>query len=156
MSRSGKSVLFGVGAFLAITASLLVASSWPTEAAANLPGTTAQVAIQLRPTHPYLSEYNRTVVLRNQNHNEIAQDLFPDTGGYARSQLYLLGDGEFILRGYYDVAKISVAENRISTEEISFPHDATYLGAFDHDASHNWRFLPAAERPEQTLVASGD
>ena len=123
-----------------------------TEVRWESPASGVQIALQLKPLHPFLAEYEKTVALRTRNGDEVAHPLFPDTGGYLRTQVYGGPSDVFYLKGYFDVARVSVRDMRIETDGEQVPEGASYLGAFDEDASGQVRFLSPIESPEQPLL----
>jgi hypothetical protein len=101
--------------------------------------------------HPYLAEYRRAVVLRKPGESDVRKDMFPDTGGYSRTQLYRLSDGRFVIRGFFDAFLIDPQEHSISAADAKLVETAKYLGAFDglHDGA--WRFIPGPEDRKERL-----
>jgi hypothetical protein len=125
------------------------------EAETHLPGTNSSVAVQLEPMHLYLAEYRRKLVLRRPGMPDMYVDLFPDTGGYVRTQLYRLSDGRFLIRGFFDAVVVD-SEKHTLTEQSGIPTNVgSYLGAFDEIPRDQWRFISAAKSPEQSLKAEG-
>jgi hypothetical protein len=150
--RAVKYLAIAVGVIVALIAGLLALSyAFPPtyKAAVDLPGTSSTVGIELEPMHLYLAEYQRTLVLRSPGTADVRIKMFPDTGGYARAQLYRLSDGRFSLRGFFDAYVIDPRALTIS-EEKGATRGGSYLGAFD-DRGHEWRFNEAAVSPEQSL-----
>jgi len=149
-----KYLLFGIGGLFIVVAGLVGVSYFfpPTyEADARLPGTNCIVAVQLQPMHFYLPEYSRALVLRSPGAAAVRRDMFPDTGGYMRTQLYRLHDGRFIVEGSFDAFAVDPAAHRISKIDAKLVDTAQYLGAFDDTGDGHWRFIPAFESPEQPL-----
>jgi hypothetical protein len=149
----GSTVLLGALAVLVIAA---FAFSPEYKAVTQLPGTDAQLTMTLKSSHPFLAEYDRTLVLSYGNKEGASQLLLNDTGGYSRSQLYALPSGEFVITSYFDQrATISTKNKSISIRKETLPPEAKYLGAFTDDSSRTWRFMNAVESPEQSLIVSG-
>jgi hypothetical protein len=149
----GSAVLLGALAILVIAAFV-----FPPEykAVTQLPGTDAHLTMTLKPSHPFLAEYERTLTLSHGNKDDVRQVLLSDTGGYSRSQLYALPNGDFLLTSYFDQRAIISTKNKsISILKETLSSDAKYLGAFTDDSSRTWRFMKAVESPEQSLVATG-
>jgi hypothetical protein len=124
------------------------------EAVAKLPNSPSKIVLQLEPMHPWLAEYKRFAVIRRLGEPDERIEMFPDTGGYSRTQLYSLPDGIFLLNGFFDSVKIYPAKRKL----ISGPEgeiSGTYLGAFDRTHDGNWQFIEAVKSPEQSLVAGG-
>ncbi len=121
----------------------------------TLPSGGARVIARFTPMHLYLAEYERAVVVVRSDGKRSEAKLFPDTGGYRRSQLYQAEDGSLYFKGYFDVARIN--ENSASIEVVTspVPTGTKYLGAFDYVRDVGWKFLIPAESPEQPLEATG-
>jgi hypothetical protein len=126
-----------------------------TEASVSLPGTPFKLVARLEPSHLFLREYRRSLVLREDGASDRRVEMSDDTGGYSRSQLYQLPDGRFQVRGFFDSAVIDPANHTLEAGANSFQGQVKYLGAFDHTASGEWKFIPADQSPEKTLVAEG-
>ncbi|MEO6292515.1 MAG: hypothetical protein ABIO88_07820 [Burkholderiaceae bacterium] len=109
--------------------------------------------MELTPSHLFLAEYKRTLVLRKKGLPDQRVVMVPDTGGYSRAQLYRLSDGRFFVRGYFDAIKIDPTKHRLTMESETQPVTGTYLGAFDDTAERKWQFISANKSPEKSLVA---
>ncbi|MBB3103511.1 hypothetical protein [Azomonas macrocytogenes] len=160
MKRLLKKLLIGVFTCVTVLLALPIlfpASTSPLETSWESPQTGAKITIQLTQTHPFLAEYERKLVFRTPDGVKIEQLLFPDPGGYVRTQLYRASDEVLYLKGYFDLARLSAVDKNVSRAGQKLPEDAVYLGAFDFDknASRQWRFLPSSESPEQPLVPQG-
>jgi hypothetical protein len=154
MIRLLKYLAIGLGALFAIVVALVATNRFfpPTyEASAQLPGSPSVVAVQLQPTHLYLAEYRRALVLRNPGAPDLRQDMFPDTGGYSRTQLYQLSDGRFLVEGTFDSFIVDVAAHRISIAPKEASSNAKYLGVFDDTGDGRWRYLAEAESPRKRM-----
>src|SRR5882762_3312151 len=139
-----KYLLIGVGGIFAVLVGLFAFAYFfpPTyEAATELPGTNSKVIVRLRPMHLYLAEYRRALVLRKSGVPDQQFDMFPDTGGYSRTQLYQLDDGRFVMRGFFDSVVIDANAHTISTPSAALPENNRYLGAFDDTGDGRWRFI---------------
>ena len=156
--RSLKYTLLIVGAIVALIAGLIAYGVMfpPTyEAAVDLPGTTSRISVQLQPMHPYLAEYRRYLVLQKGGMPDKRVELFADTGGYSRTQLYKLPDGRFRVDGFFDSVIVDPVQHQIS-DAGRVREKGTYLGAFHNVKQRQWtewRFLSSAESPEETLDA---
>jgi hypothetical protein len=162
MSRLFKYVSIAIGVVVAlavvlIAAQVVINSYFPPtyEATATLPDSDTQVIVQLVPMHAFLGEYRRSLVLRKSGVADVRVEMFPDTGGYSRTQLYRRPDGTYVVRGFFDSAKIDLAGHRLITEPERREAVGMYIGAFDHSDDRQWQFLDANQSPEQPLVASG-
>lgn len=105
--------------------------------------------------HLYLSEYRRSLVLSKADVPDQRLEMFADTGGYSRTQLYRLPDGRFLVRGFFDAVIIDPEKHALTTETQNIRRQSTYLGAFDHTDSGQWQFTAADQSPERQLVAGG-
>jgi len=121
------------------------------EASVQLPGTASRVAVQLQPMHLYLAEYKRALVLRKPGVPDVRQEMFPDTGGYSRTQLYQLPDGRFLIEGPFDSFILDARSNSIQPAPKAAAFNATYLGVFDGTGDGNWRYLAGAESPRKPV-----
>lgn len=113
------------------------------------------VTIHIQPSHPYLAEYDRTLVFHQDGVPDHAVDMFPDTGGYLRTQLYLLPDKTLLVTGFFDAFQIDPVHHTTVEYTKTGAHDGVYLGAFDRDAHRVWRFITANQSAEQVLVPGG-
>jgi hypothetical protein len=125
------------------------------EATTTLPNTDSEVIMQLEPMHPYLAEYRRSLVFRTNGKRDQHVEMFPDTGGYSRSQLYRLSNGLFLIQGSFDSVRIDVNKRSLVVEPDTHSAIGIYLGAFDDNGDGNWRFFSASQSPEQSLIAGG-
>jgi hypothetical protein len=121
----------------------------------SVPGSPIRVVARYTPMHAYLAEYERSLVVVRADGARAEVKLFPDTGGYARAQLYET-DGEVLyLKGYFDVVRIGGATGQAELVATAVPEGARYLGAFDSVRDVGWRFLVPSESPEQPLKPKG-
>lgn len=129
------------------------------EAYYALPGSRYRIEVSLSQMHPYLAEYNRELRVRSAD-RERRSELFPDTGGYARANLYrtpqstfvvrTMGNHEYVIDG--DSGDIVELPHMVQCGEGG-PPDALFLGAFDFDGTRQWRFITAIEREERVILA---
>ena len=150
----GTAAIFGL-AVLAV-GSVVVSYYFPPtyEASTALPESNSVVAVQLEPMHPWLAEYRRTLVLRTSGAPEQKVNMFADSGGYSRTQIYRVADKVFLVRGYFDAYLIDLATQTIAPVQGPNHSSPRYLGAFV-DYGHKWEFLDAQRSPEQPLKAGG-
>lgn len=149
-----KYLLVGAGCLIVVFVGLIGFSYFfpPTyEADTRLPGTNSIVEVQLQPMHLYLAEYRRAIVLHSPNAADVRMEMFPDTGGYLRTQLYRLKDGRFVIEGFFDAFVVDPEKQSISHADAKIVNTAQYLGAFDDTGDGRWRFIPASESPKQWL-----
>lgn len=126
------------------------------QAIAKPAGWASEIIVQITPSHPYLAEYQRALVLRKSGIPDRRINLFPDTGGYTRTQLYRLANGTFLVSGFFDAFIIDVGKHSIVACTGALAHGSVYLGAFDNVRDGNskeWKFIDARQSPEQELVA---
>lgn len=148
---SGLAVL--AGAALLVTWSIVFPPTY--EAETGLPGTSLRLAVQIKPMHPYLAEYHRYAELREHGERLGSIELFGDSGGYSRTQLYALPSGDFLVLGYFDAARVMTSPPAIVEAAPKRPEHVTYLGAFERDVTGQWRFAEASALPEEELVPRG-
>ena len=120
-------------------------ASYSTEAAFLIPGSTLELVLDRRCIHLFLAEYERTLVLRDEDGDLLRLAVAVDTGGYSRMRIYRISASQFFLQGdldfdryLLDISKPSVARE-ISTER---PPNAQLIGSFDRD-EEGWRFISA-------------
>ena len=120
-------------------------ASYSTEAAFLIPGSTLELVLDRRCIHLFLAEYERTLVLRDEDGDLLRLAVAVDTGGYSRMMVYRVSPSQFFLQGdldfdryLLDISKPSVARE-ISTER---PLNAQLIGSFDRD-EEGWRFISA-------------
>jgi len=120
-------------------------ASYSTEAALRVPGSPLEIVLNRRCIHFFLAEYERTLVLRDDEGDVLRIAAAVDTGGYSRMRVYRISASEFFLQGdldfdryLLDISKPSVAR-AISTER---PPHAQFMGSFDRD-EEGWRFILA-------------
>ena len=136
---------------------LIVALAGCTQQAAEVaeyavPNENILVVIRREPMHPFLAEYKRVLEVRASG--AIAtRELFPDTGGYGRINLYRLGRSGLLLRGFFETWVIDIPSGGIrnATSAALAPEQMEYVGAFD-ETNGNWRFFYSDERPEVALI----
>jgi hypothetical protein len=83
------------------------------------------------------------------------QRMFVDTGGYTRTNLYSMSDGNFLVKGFFDAWLIYAKALEIKEIDNTNNPRAHFIGAFDWTNDREWPFIPVSERAEQTLTPSG-
>jgi hypothetical protein len=129
----------------------------PEAAAVRLPGTTLELSIERQPMHPVLAEYHRTAVLRDSARTLVRLPMFDD-GGYNRTNLYRQGDSTFVLvdgEGSFTLHPARKELYKDSERRSAAGSRGTFIGAFDVDSSHVWRFIAARERRERPVEFLG-
>lgn len=112
----------------------------------------AKLKVQLKAIHPYLAEYERTVVLVRKGKPIVRKIMMLDSGGYSAGNLYDCGSGVFMLKGYFDTWRIDGVAGKIWEGDCD---DPVYLGVFEGGGSVPWQFHGADLRQEVDLVPSG-
>ena len=112
------------------------------------------IGIELISTHAFLAEYNRFAVLVENGREIIRTKLFPDSGGYASSNLYRCGPNRYMLKGYFDTWILDLATKTITEGKCEVPK-AEYIGIFEGGGSRPWKFYSASERKETVLEPKG-
>ena len=101
-------------------------------------GVTIRVA--LKPMHPWLAEYKRFLEVERagQIHKK---ELFPDTGGY--TWVALINN-----YGVLEVKSFNGLDYSVPIESLP-KNMRLYLGRFDFDSGHNFKFIPASSDPRE-------
>ena len=106
--------------------------------------------------HLFLAEYERVLVLERDGREVARHPMFPDTGGYSRTNAYDLGRSRTLLLSAFDAYVLDYDRGEIQTvERNGAKADGTYVGAFDTDDGGHWRFIAASERPEASVEPKG-
>jgi len=117
----------------------------------QLPTSGASLVVGITPRHLYLAEYDRRISVVSDRGKRVRVDLFPDTGGYVRTQLYQGSDTKYYAKGCFDLAILDVEAMTIDTTSMDLASGAVYLGAFDVVRGEGWQFLPADQSPEESM-----
>jgi len=113
-----------------------------------VPGSRATVVVARDSAHAVLAEYERHALVELDGISSGHQQLFPDTGGYSRTNLYQLDARKALLRDADASYTIDLSTGRIAKDAMRQMGSGRFLGSFDTDDSHTWRFIPASERGE--------
>ena len=109
-----------------------------------------EVTVTRVATHPFLARFNLKVTVRAPGGCSAASELFPDTGGVSRRNLYRGTAEQLYVIGQFDVRRVDAPHCRIELMEFrSLEAGLTFLGSFDVDAESRWTFLPVDVRPER-------
>lgn len=128
-------------------------SDKPQPATAEVPALGMRVTVTRVATHPFLARYNLRLSVEGPAGCRASGDLFPDTGGVSRRNLYQTPMGVTVL-GQFDARVIDVESCTITLIEFrSLAPDRVFLGAFDEDAGGRWAFLPRHLQPERPFDA---
>jgi hypothetical protein len=150
--RSDWSEWAGVGIFL-----LLVLagcrSDTPQPATVEVPSVGTRLTITRVASHPFLARYNLTLRLDGPNGCKASMELFPDTGGVSRRNLYEIRGGLLYVIGQYDARVIDPRNCVITLSEFRFLDPRrSFLGSFDENEGR-WRFLSPEQRAERSFEA---
>lgn len=101
-------------------------------------------------THPFLARFNLKVTVTMPNGCSATSELFPDTGGVSRRNVYRGTMDRLYVIGQFDVRRFDPHTCVIELMEFrSLEPGLLFIGAFDSDVSGRWVFLPADARPER-------
>ncbi len=120
-------------------------ASYSNEATFQIPASTLEIALDRRCAHVFLAEYERTIVLRDDDGDILRFTAAFDTGGHSRMRLYRLSESEFYLQGdlNFDQYALNVLKPSIERRVMKvWPPDSLLIGSFDRDEK-GWRFIPA-------------
>jgi len=112
------------------------------------------ITVRIAAIHPILSEYSRLLIVKTNNGHQTLHAMFPDTGGYLRTQLYSIGVGRYLLKGYFDAFQID-PDAKITRLERSDLPVGRYIGAFDRSWDGRWSFINARDSVEEPLEPHG-
>ncbi len=103
-------------------------------------------------THPFLARYNLKLTVNTTAGCSAVSELFPDTGGVSRRNLYLENTGRLLVVGQFDVRRFDERSCRVELIEFrSLEVGMTFIGAFDIDDTGNWTFVPVGVRTERSF-----
>ena len=130
-------------------------SDVPVSAVAHLTTHGYQVTLTRVATHPFLARFNLKLTVSSPAGCTATSELFPDTGGVSRRNLYLATFEKLYVVGQFDVRRFDAAHCRVELIEFrSVEPNMTFVGSFDVDGAGRWTFIPAeirAERPFDKL-----
>ena len=125
-------------------------SDVPMSAVAELAPLGLQVIVTRVATHPFLARFNLKVTLQTSDGCSTTSELFPDTGGVSRRNLYRGTMDRLYVVGQFDVRRLDLQSCQIDLMEFrSLERGLRFVGSFDTDVSGLWSFLPPDERPER-------
>lgn len=138
-------------AALFAASALIVAcnSDVPASAVAEItPG--LRITVTRVATHPFLARFNLKVSVTTSDGCTAASDLFPDTGGVSRRNIYRGTMDRLYVMGQFDVRRFDPHTCVIDLMEFrSLESGVHFLGAFDTDPSGRWTFFRPDMRPER-------
>jgi hypothetical protein len=148
-----KGVGAGLGTFLLLVL-CSCRSDTPQPAMVEVPSVGTRVTVTRVASHPFLARYNLKVRIDGPNGCRASTELFPDTGGVSRRNLYEVPVGLLYVIGQYDARVIDPRRCIITLREFRFlePH-RSFLGSFDEDVEGGWMFLSREQRPERLFEA---
>jgi hypothetical protein len=124
-------------------------SDTPQPATVELTSAGMRVTVTRVASHPFLARYNLTLRLDGPHGCRASTDLFPDTGGVSRRNLYELRGGVFYVIGQYDARVIDTQHCVITLSEFRFlAAQRSFLGSFDEEEGR-WMFLSREQRAER-------
>lgn len=124
-------------------------SDVPVSAVTDVDTAGFHVTITRVATHPFLARFNLKLTVSMVNSCSATSELFPDTGGVSRRNIYL-ADSRLYVVGQFDVRRFDAQTCRIELIEFrSLEPNMTFIGSFDVDGKGNWTFLPARARAER-------
>ena len=124
-------------------------SDTPQPATVELPSARTRVTVTRVASHPFLARYNLTLRIDGPDGCRASMDLFPDTGGVSRRNLYEIRGGIFYVIGQYDARVIDTHNCMITLSEFRFlATPRSFLGSFDEE-NGRWKFLSREQRAER-------
>jgi len=100
-----------------------------------------------------LARYNLKVRIDGPDGCRASTDLFPDTGGVSRRNLYHTSGGLLYVIGQYDARVIDPRNCTIALSEFRFLEPRrSFLGSFDENEGR-WMFLSQEQRAERPFEA---
>jgi hypothetical protein len=125
-------------------------SDVPAVAIAEIAPAGWRIAVTRVATHPFLARFNLKLTVSTSSGCSVTSDLFPDTGGVSRRNVYRGSMDRLYVVGQFDVRRVDIASCRIELLEFrSLEGGLLFLGSFDTDGSGHWQFLPADVQPER-------
>lgn len=126
-------------------------SDTPQPATAEVPSTGMKVTVTRVASHPFLARYNLTLRIDGPHGCRASMELFPDTGGVSRRNLYEIRGGLLYVIGQYDARVIDTQSCVITLSEFRFLDPRrSFLGSFDEEEGR-WMFLPRERRVERSF-----
>jgi len=125
-------------------------SDIPVSATAEIPSRWLLITVTRTATHPFLARYNLKLKVETAGGCSASSELFPDTGGVSRRNLYAGARGLLYVVGQFDVRGFDPDLCLVALQEFrSLEEGMKYLGTFDVDEERRWMFFPADVRSEQ-------
>jgi hypothetical protein len=113
-----------------------------------------EVTITRVATHPFLARFNLKLTVKSAVDCAVTSELFPDTGGVSRRNIYRGSADRVYVIGHFDVRRFDPHTCRIELMEFrTVEKGLLYAGSFDTDASGHWTFFPPETRSERPFPA---
>jgi hypothetical protein len=129
-------------------------SDTPQPATAEVPSAGMRVTVTRVASHPFLARYNLTLRIDGPRGCKASMELFPDTGGVSRRNLYEIPIGLLYVIGQYDARVIDPRSCIITLSEFRFLDTRrSFLGSFDEDQGRGWMFFSGEQRAERPFEA---
>ncbi|MDR4463884.1 MAG: hypothetical protein MRJ66_06420 [Nitrospira sp.] len=139
----GSALLFSVGCN----------SNTPEPASAEFDSAQLRLTIVRMATDPFLQRFNLTLKVQGTGGCTSSTELFPDTGYAGRRNVYQAAKGIVYVVGQYDARVIDSQTCRTSLSEFRhLDREVIFLGSFDQDDEHRWRYFSSYQRPELPFV----
>ena len=101
-------------------------------------------------THPFLSRFNLTLTVSTAGGCSATSELFPDTGGVSRRNVYLATSDRLYVVGQFDVRRFDPQKCLIELIEFRSVEDGlSFLGSFDVERTGQWVFHTSSMRAER-------
>ncbi|HSA62047.1 MAG TPA: hypothetical protein VLE03_07390 [Nitrospiraceae bacterium] len=129
-------------------------SGAPEPVSMNITAANLRLSIVRTATDPFLPRYSLTLTVEGEGGCSSSTDLFPDTGYAGRRNIYLASKGMVYVVGQFDARVIDSRSCRTTLSEFRhLDREVVFIGSFDEDGEHHWRYFSASERPERTLAS---
>jgi hypothetical protein len=87
----------------AVIVSACGGKSYPSSASFSVPDMSVSVALERESIHPFLADYDRTLILLVNGREESRMKMFKDTGGYSRTNIFKVSESVYLLQDLNDV-----------------------------------------------------
>ena len=125
-------------------------SDVPVSAVAEVLPQGLHVTVTRVATHPFLARFNLKLTVSTTSGCSAVSELFPDTGGVSRRNVYRGTMDRLYVIGQFDVRRFDPHTCRIELIEFrSLEPSLLFVGSFDSDPSGRWSFFPSDVRPER-------
>jgi len=127
-------------------------SDVPVSAVGEITPPGLHVTITRVATHPFLARFSLRLTVTASSGCSATSELFPDTGGVSRRNVYRGGMDWLYVVGQFDVRRFDLHRCRIELMEFrSLERDLLFVGSFDLDITGHWKFFPADMRSERAF-----